>query len=57
MPVRAGARAVIVAALGHMKADVMQDALEDDTRRTPVAELLRRAPSAVVMLDRAAARL
>ena len=53
-PVLAGAAAVIVIALGATKAAVMAAAL-DETGDTPIAELLRRAPSSLVLLDRAAA--
>ena len=53
-PVLAGAAAVIVIALGATKAAVMRAAL-DGTGDTPIAELLRRAPSSLVLLDRAAA--
>lgn len=53
-PVLAGAGMVIVIALGATKAPVMRDAIEHNGR-TPIAELLRRAPSSLVLLDRAAA--
>ena len=52
-PVLAGAGIVIVIALGATKAAVMRAAL-DDSGDTPVAELLRRTASSLVLLDRAA---
>jgi 6-phosphogluconolactonase len=57
MSVLATAGLVIVAALGESKADVMRMALHETDATTPVAELLRRAPSSLVLLDRAAAGL
>jgi 6-phosphogluconolactonase len=51
LPVLAGAGLVIVAALGESKADVMRDALHQPDASTPVAELLRRASSSLVLLD------
>ena len=53
-PVLAGAGIVIVIALGAAKAPVMRAAL-DQSGDTPIAELLRCAPSSLVLLDRAAA--
>jgi 6-phosphogluconolactonase len=53
-PVLAGAGIAIVIALGATKAPVMRAAL-DESGDTPIAELLRRAPSSLVLLDRAAA--
>ena len=53
-PVIASAVQVIVIALGAAKAPVMRAAL-DGSGDTPVAELLRRAPSSLVLLDREAA--
>lgn len=53
-PVIASAVQVIVIALGAAKAPVMREAL-DGSGDTPVAELLRRAPSSLVLLDREAA--
>jgi 6-phosphogluconolactonase len=52
-PVLAGAGIVIVIALGAAKAAVMRAAL-DGSGDTPVAELLRRTASSLVLLDRAA---
>ena len=52
-PVLADAGAVIVIALGRTKAPVMRAALAD-SGDTPIAELLRRAASSLVLLDRAA---
>jgi 6-phosphogluconolactonase len=57
MSVLATAGLVIVAALGESKADVMRAALHGIDATTPVAELLRHAPSSLVLLDRAAAGL
>ena len=54
LPVLTNAAFVIVAALGESKASVMRDALENRGGTTPIAELLRRAPAALVLLDRAA---
>ena len=53
-PVIASAGLVMVIALGAAKAPVMRAAL-DGSGDTPVAELLRRAPSSLVLLDRDAA--
>ena len=53
-PVIANAGLVLVIALGAEKAPVMRSAL-DGSGTTPVAELLRRAASSAVLLDRAAA--
>lgn len=55
MSVLASAGLVIVAALGESKADAMRGALHESDAATPVAELLRRAPSSLVLLDRDAA--
>ncbi len=52
LPVLASAARVIVAAFGPAKAAVMNDALHRDEAATPIAELLRRAPSSIVLLDR-----
>jgi len=52
LPVLAGARRIIVAAVGPSKAHVIHDALDRDVVDTPVAELLRRASSSIVLLDR-----
>jgi 6-phosphogluconolactonase len=57
MSILASAGLVIVAALGESKAGVMRAALHESDTATPVAELLRRAPSSLVMLDRPAAGL
>jgi 6-phosphogluconolactonase len=57
MSVLASAGLVIVAALGESKADVMRAALHESDAATPIAELLRAAPSSLVLLDRAAAGL
>jgi 6-phosphogluconolactonase len=54
LPVLAGAGLVIVAAFGASKAEAIRKALEHGDTATPVAELLRRAGSSVVLLDRAA---
>lgn len=55
MPVLAGARFVIVAAMGAAKAAVMHQALHDPTSRLPVALLLRRCERALLLMDPAAA--
>jgi 6-phosphogluconolactonase len=57
LPVLAGAGLVIVAAVGASKAEAMRGALDQSDITTPVAELLRRAPSSLVLLDRDAAGL
>ena len=57
MSVLAGARRVIVAALGPSKAAAVRDALEENDCATPLAELLRRSQSTLVLLDRGAADL
>jgi 6-phosphogluconolactonase len=54
LPVLAGAGLVIVAAFGASKAEAISQALQDSESATPVAELLRRAGSSLVLLDRAA---
>jgi 6-phosphogluconolactonase len=54
LSVLANAGLVIVAAFGTSKAHAMQGALDAGGAVTPVAELLRRAPSSLVLLDRAA---
>ena len=54
LPVLASSGAVVVAAFGDSKAPVMRDALNEAGASTPVAELLRRAPSSLVLLDREA---
>ena len=55
LDVLAGAREVIVAAFGEPKAAAVAQALEDPASELPLAQLLRRAPRATVMLDEAAA--
>jgi 6-phosphogluconolactonase len=57
LDVLARAGAVFIAAFGESKSLVMRDALENDRATTPVAELLRRAGSSVVLLDPEAGRL
>lgn len=52
LSVLADAGLVIVAALGESKSDVMRAALHESDAATPVAELLRRARSSLVLLDR-----
>ena len=51
LPVLAGAGLVVVAAFGSSKADVMRAALSRSDAVTPIAELLRRADSPLVLLD------
>jgi 6-phosphogluconolactonase/glucosamine-6-phosphate isomerase/deaminase len=53
--VLARAGRVVIAALGASKAPVMRDALHGTGADTPVAALLRAAPSSLVLLDREAA--
>ena len=48
---------VIVAAFGASKADALRGAIHGSGSATPVAELLRRAPASLVLLDREAAGL
>ena len=52
MAVLADAGLVIVAALGESKSNVMRAALHESDAGTPIAELLRRARSSLVLLDR-----
>ena len=54
LPVLARAGLVVVAALGASKAAAMRGALHASGVTTPVAELLRAAPSSLVLLDREA---
>jgi 6-phosphogluconolactonase len=54
LAVLANAGLVIVAAFGASKAEAMRGALDQSSAATPVAELLRRAPSSLVLLDREA---
>jgi 6-phosphogluconolactonase len=49
-PVLANARRVIVAGFGAAKARVLHEALRDASSATPVAELLRRAASSIVLI-------
>ena len=53
LPVLAGARRVIVGAFGRSKAAAMRRAFTESDA-TPIAELLRRARSVLVLLDREA---
>ncbi len=55
MPVLSNAGRVIVAALGRSKAVVVTDALRTTDSKTPLAELLRRSQSSLVLLDPEAA--
>lgn len=57
LPVLTNAACVIIAAIGESKSAAVRDALEQDDCATPLAELLRRSPSALVLLDRGAASL
>ena len=57
LEVLCGAARVIVSALGRSKAAPVREALEDGDCDTPVAELLRSAPSALLLLDHEAARI
>jgi 6-phosphogluconolactonase/glucosamine-6-phosphate isomerase/deaminase len=43
---------VVLAAFGASKAGAMHGALHESGTNTPVAELLRRAPASLVLLDR-----
>jgi 6-phosphogluconolactonase len=54
LPVLAHAGVVVVAACGASKAAAMHGALHESGVDTPIAELLRRASSSLVLLDRAA---
>jgi len=54
LPVLAHAGVVAVAAFGASKAAVMRGALQESGATTPIAELLRRASSSLVLLDREA---
>ncbi|MBK6454740.1 MAG: 6-phosphogluconolactonase [Gemmatimonadetes bacterium] len=55
LPVVAGARCLVAAALGASKHAAMREVLEDQQAASPIAQLLRRSASAVVLLDEAAA--
>jgi 6-phosphogluconolactonase len=57
MPVLVAANLVIVAALGHGKAEMIREAMEDPASGLPVALLARRARRALFLLDPEAARL
>jgi 6-phosphogluconolactonase len=57
LSVLARARLVIIAAFGTSKAEAMRDALEGGDTMTPAAELLRRASSSLMLLDREAGAL
>jgi 6-phosphogluconolactonase len=57
LPVLAGAGRVVVAAFGHAKAQVMQEALMNPESALPVALVLRHAARPLVLLDRDAASL
>lgn len=54
MPMLTSAERVIVMALGHSKAAVMQEAIERTDSPLPVSLVLRRASRALVLLDEAA---
>jgi 6-phosphogluconolactonase len=54
LPVLAHAGVVVVAAFGASKAAATRGALHESGVDTPIAELLRRASSSLVLLDRAA---
>jgi 6-phosphogluconolactonase/glucosamine-6-phosphate isomerase/deaminase len=51
LPVIASAARVVVAAFGTEKARIVNHAVRHAEDRSPVAELLRRAPSSLVLLD------
>jgi hypothetical protein len=51
LPVMASAARVVVAAFGAEKARIVNHAVRHAEDRSPVAELLRRAPSSMVLLD------
>ncbi|HXT49837.1 MAG TPA: 6-phosphogluconolactonase [Thermoanaerobaculia bacterium] len=55
LPALLGARLLVVAAFGAAKAAVMASALADRASSLPVAQVLRRARRALVLLDPAAA--
>ena len=57
LPVLASAGRVIVAAIGPSKAGPVGVALEQESCATPLAELLRRSSSPLMLLDRDAASL
>lgn len=57
LPVLTNAGCVIVAAIGASKAALVRDALEQEGCATPLAELVHRSPSALMLLDREAAGL
>ena len=53
-PVLAKARLVIVVAFGSSKTNALREALAHEGSALPVAELLRSAPSSLVLADEAA---
>ena len=55
LPVLAGARTVVVPALGRSKAQVVREAVEDPGSRLPLALVTRRASRIVYLLDAEAA--
>lgn len=56
MPLTAGARTVIVSAVGAEKAGAVRDALRGDLA-SPLAQVIRAAPSVLMLIDPAAASL
>jgi 6-phosphogluconolactonase len=57
LPVLAGAERVVVAATGKTKAEIIREALEDETSSLPLARVLNRARRSLVLLDPEAASL
>jgi 6-phosphogluconolactonase len=57
LPVLTGAGLVVVAALGDSKAAAVREALQDPDSPLPLAQVVRRASRALVLLDSAAASL
>jgi len=57
MPVLTSASRVVVSAFGTSKAAVMHEAIADPRSALPVAIVLRQAPRALVLLDRAAGQV
>ena len=54
LSVLADAGIVVIAAFGASKMTAMRGALDESDKKSPVARLLRRAPSSLVLLDREA---
>jgi 6-phosphogluconolactonase/glucosamine-6-phosphate isomerase/deaminase len=56
-PLLSRSRSVVLAAFGLAKAVAIRDAVDVEDTKTPVAHLLRSAPSVTLLLDEPAASL